>query len=120
MIKSEGIGRNVAVKYAKLKDGERVSAFLRRIHPERTAVNVSADTRGRIPTKTVENWLCGRSAPSFQHTWLLLKAYGPEFVTACMGDETPGWISDAGIAARNARIDAKIAELEAMREETHA
>ena len=105
-----GIGRQVAVAARQLSDGERVCDFLRSLYPDRTAANVAADTRGRISARTVENWLVRASAPSFSHTFTLIRTYGPAFMCACM-DDAPDWLDEAARRAEQARLEAQYAEL---------
>jgi transcriptional regulator with XRE-family HTH domain len=94
---------------------ERVIAFLRRIHPIKTAEAVSADTG--VQASTVRKWLERASAPSFAALFRLLGAYGPEFVCACM-NTPPEWLSEAARKEEarrlRAEIDALTARLEAQ------
>lgn len=80
--------------------GERVAAFLRRHHPVKTATAVWAETG--IPEDTAEKLLERCSAPSTGNFLLMLEAYGPAFVTACLPNP-PAWLSEA---AHHARVDA--------------
>ncbi len=106
--------RHAAASFRQLSDGERVCAFLRSIYPEKTAANVAADTG--ISARTIEKWLERLSAPSWPHGIKLFRAYGPEFMCAVM-DNPPRFLTEAGRAQARARLDAKIAELEALRQE---
>lgn len=83
--------------------------FLRRVHPQKTADNVSADTG--IATATIARWLDRGSAPT---SWAFLKligAYGPEFACAVM-DEPPAWLSKAAREEERRRIEHQIAALQ--------
>lgn len=86
---------------------ERIIAFLRAKHPLKTAEHVSADT-GLSP-ETVQTWIDRCSAPNIVGVILLVGAYGPECLAACMGERTPAWLTAAG-------QDAEIARLQAQRE----
>lgn len=110
-------GRQVGVSRRQLSVGERTAAFLRSVHPERTAANVAADTKGRITAKTVEKMLERQSAPSATNWIILFETYGPEFMCALLGERAPAWLTEAGRAQARAQLDAKIAELEALRKE---
>lgn len=110
-------GRHAGVSRRQLSAGERTTAFLRSLHPEKTAANVAADTRGRISAKTVEKMLERQSAPSLANSIILFEVYGPEYMCALMGDRAPEWLSAAGRAAARTRVDVRIAELKALREE---
>lgn len=86
---------------------ERVGAYLRRIHPTKTAENVSADTG--LNAETIQKWLDRCSMPSGAGMLWLVIAYGPDFLAACLGERTPAWLTAAG-------QDAEIARLQAQRE----
>jgi hypothetical protein len=111
--------RHASVSCRHLSVGERTAGFLRSIHPEKTAANVSADTRGRISAKTIEKMLERLSAPSTVNGIILFEVYGPEFMCALM-DNPPEWLSAAGREQAAARLDAGIAELEALKRELQA
>ncbi len=116
MRQSGVIRRQAGVKFRQLSVGERIAAFLRGRHPERTAANVAADTRGRISGKTVEKLLERLSAPSLPTWFVLVETYGPELTCAVM-ENPPAWLTEAGRAQARLRLDAEIAKLEALRKE---
>ncbi|MCF1502171.1 hypothetical protein L0F51_00120 [Afifella sp. H1R] len=93
---------------------EGLAAFLRRIHPISTAMNVEADTG--ISARTIEGWLELRSRPSFANGLVMVGVYGPEFLAAA-AHGAPDWLSEAG---RQQRIDQLKAEEEALRERRRA
>ena len=74
---------------------ERTMAFLRRVHPHKTADNVSADTG--IAASTIGRWLDRGSAPTSWAFLRLIAAYGPEFACAVM-DHPPAWLDRAAEA----------------------
>ena len=91
---------------------ERVFAWLVARHPERTAENVAADTRGRVSAESVRNWLRRSSTPSWRAGLALVDAYGPEFLAAAMG-RAPGWLDAAARAQKLAALEARHAALAA-------
>ncbi len=75
--------------------GERVAAFLRRAHPERTVDNVVADlTAWGIQHATVAKMLERQSAPGAIMMFALIWAYGPEFL-ADVHPAPLGWLRPA-------------------------
>lgn len=89
---------------------ERINAFLRRRHPQKTAEHVSAETS--IPAGTVAKWLERGSTPGAVGTLLMILAFGPEFLAEVYAEKTPEWVKEA-IATRAAaqRVKAKIEPL---------
>lgn len=92
---------------------ERIIAFLRSRYPTKTADNVAADTGLGAPT--VQTWIDRCTAPNIVGIIALTSAYGPDFLTACMGERAPAWLSAAHREAEAARIDREIEELKARR-----
>lgn len=90
---------------------DRVAAFLRRLHPIKTAENVAADTG--LNADTVQKWLDRGSMPSAVGLIYLVGAYGPDFLSACMGDRAPEWLTAAGQDAELARLKAEREALDA-------
>lgn len=90
--------------------GERVSAFLRRMHPTKTADNVAAETG--IPVNTVKTWLQRGSAPDAEGYTALWIAYGPEFLEALAGGRSPDWLVQTRRAHEALQLKAEIATLE--------
>lgn len=95
---------------------ERLGAYLRAIHPSKTASNVAADTG--INADTISKWLDSGCAPSWTAALALLVAYGPEAFCAALGRDAPAWLTVAGqdaelarLAAEREALDARIAEL---------
>ena len=109
--------RNACVgdrKTSKIEEaGERTANFLRRLYPTQTAANVAADSG--IPAGRISKWLIGASAPRIADTVALVVAYGPDFLSAVMLDP-PSWLDRAVRAERQAKLEAKIAALQAERE----
>lgn len=93
---------------------ERVAAYLRRLHPAKTAENVACDTG--LNAETIQKWLDRGSMPSAVGLIYLVGAYGPEFLAACMGDRAPAWLDQTVQDAALARIDADLAALKAQRD----
>lgn len=92
---------------------ERIVAFLRRIHPAKTAECVAAETG--ISSNTVAKWLDRGSGPSTWATFRLIAAYGPEFACAVM-TSPPDWLSAAARAEEQRRLRAQMAALQAKLE----
>ena len=91
--------------------GERVSTFLRGVHPARTADNVAADlATWRISTNTIRNMLERQTAPGAILWLALIDAYGPEFLAAAHPARL-GWLDEAARAQRKATIEARMAAL---------
>lgn len=118
MRKSGSIRRQFGEGIRQLSEAARVSRFLRLKYPERTAVNVSADTGGKISAKTIEKWLERSSAPSFAHAMLLIATYGSDFICACM-DNPPACIREARSLRRRRAIEKQIAALSQQLEDGH-
>lgn len=87
---------------------EGAGAFLRRLHPVKTAANVAAETG--VPAKTVEKWLGGETQPGLTAFVRLVVAYGPAFLEAALRPP-PDWISESARAAQITRLEAEIARL---------
>lgn len=90
--------------------GERVSAFLRRMHPTKTADNVAAETG--VPVNTIKTWLQRGSAPDAEGYTALWIAYGPEFLEALAGGRSPDWLVQTRRAHEALQLKAEIAALE--------
>ena len=108
-------GRDVAKPRVRTQSirtsvGERVVAYLRHLHPSKTADNVSAQTG--IPAGTIQKWLDRGSAPNADAYCRLGRAYGPDFLAATW-DIAPSWLSEAVREQRAATLQAEIAALEA-------
>lgn len=100
--------------------GERVVAFLRQRYPAKTALNVSADTRGRIPVATIKTWLQRGSAPDADGYTDLWIAYGPDFLAVLAEGRTPEWLDRARRDLEAAHLKAEIAALQAKLSEVRA
>lgn len=102
-------------KSAQIGDGERtvvrerITGFLRQVHPGKTAENVSVDTG--ISANTISKWLERGSAPTSWAFLRLLSAYGPELACAVM-DDPPSWLSKAAREEEQRRLRAEINALE--------
>ena len=90
--------------------GERVSAFLRRMHPTQTADNVAAEAG--IPVNTIKTWLQRGSAPDAEGYTALWIAYGPEFLEALADSRSPDWLKQIRRAHEALQLKAEIAALE--------
>lgn len=88
--------------------GERVVAYLRARHPNKTADNVAADTG--IPVNTIKTWLNRGSAPDGEGYTKLWVAYGLEFLAA-LPDEPPAWLQQFRRDIEAAHLKAEIAAL---------
>lgn len=86
-------------------------AFLRHMHPSKTAENVSLDSG--VPAGTVQKWMDRGSAPSVVHFARLVSAYGPDFLATAFASP-PAWLSQAVREERAATLKAEIAAREAM------
>ena len=86
-------------------DPERIVAFLREVHPLKTALSVEA--RSGIPAETVKQWLKGVSAPSIRHFISLIGAYGPEILVAAF-PRCPRWLDEASRAERRRSLELDI------------
>ena len=97
--------------------GNRVVGFLRRLHPNKTAVAVAADTGCGIDA--VEKWLERASVPNGLAMIRLFLAYGPDFICAVV-DNPPAWLDARQSAARQIELESSIArqraELEQLRQ----
>ncbi|MFC3693094.1 hypothetical protein [Chenggangzhangella methanolivorans] len=100
-----------------LSAGERVCAFLRALHPARTAQNVHADTRGRIAVKTIERMLERESAPSLDNFIHLSEAYGSALLVATFGPHAPDGLEALAREQQRSGLDDEIAALVALRDE---
>ncbi len=90
--------------------GERVSAFLRRLHPIKTADNVAVETG--IPVNTIKTWLQRGSAPDAEGYTALWVAYGPDFLAAAAANRSPEWLAQARRAQEAKHLKAQISALE--------
>lgn len=94
-------------------------SFLRSRHPQKTAVNVAAETGCSVDQ--VEKWLERSSLPNGHGCLALVAAYGPEFLCAVI-PSPPEWLNAAHREARRQRLEAEIsarqAELDALRSAT--
>lgn len=86
-------------------------AFLRHMHPSKTAENVSLDSG--VPVGTVQKWMDRGSAPSVVHFARLVSAYGPDFLATAFASP-PVWLNQAVREERAATLKAEIAAREAM------
>lgn len=96
---------------------DRLSDFLRRKHPAKTADAVAARCRGQISAEQVRKWLKRRSAPSGIAMLWLATCYGPELLQTLYGPSPvglPGWL-DKLIEVE--RADLLGARLQALRAE---
>lgn len=92
-------------------------AFLRRMHPQKTADCVAADCPG-LPAGTVQKWLDRGSAPNAAGYTRLWIAYGPDFLAA-IAPKACGWLDQAVRDAERARLQQEIDRLQArLNEET--
>lgn len=87
---------------------ERVCAFLRSVHPTKTAENVAADIG--ISPRTIRALFERDSAPGAVAFAAMVSAYGPEFVAAVVPG--CGWAAAAAREARREKIAAEIAALQ--------
>ncbi|MEN5084292.1 hypothetical protein ABE438_17565 [Bosea sp. TWI1241] len=97
----------------------RLAAYLRRLHPTKTAEAVSARCRGRISVEQVRKWLNRGSAPGGEALLWLATAYGPSLLVACFGPSpvaggAPDWLA---VAMRAEHVDDLTARLQALRTE---
>lgn len=90
--------------------GERVSMFLRRMHPLKTADNVAAETG--IPVNTIKTWLQRGSAPDAEGYTALWVAYGPDFLAAAAANRSPEWLSHVRQTQEAKQLKAQISALE--------
>ena len=92
--------------------GERVCAFLRKLHPARTADNVAADLHAwRIKAATVAKMLERETTPGTLMWCALIDAYGPNFLAAALPKQL-AWLDEAAQAQERAAIRAQIEALE--------
>lgn len=89
-----------------------LARFLRLIHPDKTAMNVAADTRQ--PVDTVKKWLAGVAVPNGRAMLVLVCVYGPEVLVAMLRKH-PGWLVETARAAEQAHLEARVASLRAKR-----
>lgn len=90
---------------------ERLVAFLRAVHPHKTADHVAADVH--LSADTVRKWLDGSASPSCIALLRLISVYGPPLLAAVM-DCQPGWLDVAHRAVEVQRLEQEQAVL-AMR-----
>lgn len=94
---------------------ERLAAFLRRLHPFKTAEAVAAQCRGQVSAEQVRKWLALRSAPGGVAMICLASAYGPQLMLALYGPSPigrPGWLE---LALKAMRVDEMEQRLVALR-----
>ena len=89
---------------------EILAAFLRRIHPAKTADCVAADSG--VAVETVRGWLKGAAKPGCKHLLALIGAYGPELLVA-MYPNAPRWLQAAQRAERQRATEDELAALTA-------
>lgn len=101
-------------------DPQWLADFLRRVHPQKTATHVEAQTG--VSEDTVKNWLKGRNQVSGWHLSLLIAVYGPNVLKAMWSGSVPGWLDSAVQAeavakreAQKARLDAEIAAIKSKK-----
>lgn len=92
-------------------DGDGLVRFLRAAHPSKTAIHVAARTR--LPADTVKKWLAGVALPNGRAVLVLACCYGPELLRAMLRDP-PGWLDASARGAEQARIEARLAALQAQ------
>lgn len=92
-------------------DGDGLVRFLRAAHPGKTAIHVAARTR--LPPDTVKKWLAGVALPNGRAVLVLACCYGPELLRAMLRDP-PGWLDASARGAEQARIEARLAALQAQ------
>jgi len=91
----------------------RLTGWLRKRHPIKTAESVSAETG--LPVPTIRKWLSRESRPGAVAVFRLIGAYGPEFLLAVY-PKAPAWLSPIVREQRLAKLDAQIEALKAERE----
>jgi len=92
-------------------DGDGLAWFLRAAHPAKTAIHVAARTR--LPADTVKKWLSGAALPNGRAVLVLACCYGPELLCAMLRNP-PGWLDASARGAAQARIEARLAALQAQ------
>lgn len=92
---------------------DRITAFLRKVHPTKSADNVAADTG--LSVNTVRKWFSREATPNAYAVMLLIGAYGPELLCAALTNP-PAWLDKAARERDIAEYDAKIAALQQARE----
>lgn len=104
--RSSGSGMGQSSEFVPTDVGARVTAFLRRRHPFKTAARVAGDTGCGVDA--VEKWLERASTPSGAAMLRLFLAYGPDFICAVV-DEPPAWLDARRVALRQAELETSIA-----------
>lgn len=99
-------------KSGQLSAGERLAAYLRRVHPVKTPEAVETATDGAVSADLVRKILARQSAPSFTTFAALILAYGPDLLAATLPD-CPRWLDRVQRAERRASLQAEIERLEA-------
>lgn len=84
---------------------ERVSAFLRSQHPQKTAQCVEFETA--ISAHTVRKWLDQGNAPSGPAYDALVRRYGAPFLCAVHPEHADAWFADLERQQRQARLERK-------------
>lgn len=90
---------------------ERVAAFLRQMHPVKTAEAVAAETG--LACDTVRKWLARASAPALPALLALIAVYGPDFLDAVLA-RPPDWVVRAAQQRRLVALEAEQARLSRM------
>lgn len=103
-------GRNRPSPGAKLAL-DALGTFLRRRHPYDTAQNVAAETG--VAAETVRNWLGERNEMRAAHVIALADAYGSAALAAVWPGAAPGWLGDAVLREKVARLEAARTDAEA-------
>lgn len=96
------------VNWSSRLDPAGLARFLRALHPEKTALNVAAETR--LPVDTIKKWLACEALPNGRALLVLACTYGPEVMTAMLRDP-PAWLDVNAREAKQARLDAQLARL---------
>jgi len=89
---------------------DRVVAFIRRLHPVKTAEHVSADIG--VAADTIRKWIEGVAKPSFVAFSKLILAYGPAFLIAVY-PQAPKWLDEAARRERLAALEEQQARIRA-------
>lgn len=102
---------------------DRLVAYLRRLHPVKTAEAVAARCRGQISAAQVRKWLNRGSQPSGAALLWLATCYGPSLLVACFGPcpatcgGRPDWLDVAMSAEKEEQLGRRLAALRAELDE---
>lgn len=113
-----GMSGSESAKFGLTNDGlaQRVTRFLRKVYPAKTADRVAYDTG--ISVNTVQKWLQGVAKPNGYAMILMVNAYGPDFL-AEVTPRPPDWLCRTRRAEQQADLEAEqtriAAALEAFR-----